>query len=55
MEIIINVGFGEPTLGLWCPKCLKPSGYEQQAYWLQTTGVSPLVKLRKCNDCEAEL
>jgi hypothetical protein len=47
---------GELTTGLWCPHCLKPSGYEQLYYSLWSTGVSyGGIRLRLCYDCGARI
>jgi hypothetical protein len=46
---------GVPTLGLWCPTCLLPSGYDVRVYaftdhrtWLVGTD-------RRCYDCGTPL
>lgn len=55
IQMVIHLGYGNITTGLWCPHCLKPSGFELPTYWLRTSGVSPLGVLRKCDDCGAPL
>lgn len=54
-HIVIHVGYSDATTGLWCPHCLKPSGYSYDVYWLKESGVSPLVHIRRCYDCGAPL
>ncbi|AEL19954.1 hypothetical protein SEA_TAPIOCA_26 [Mycobacterium phage Tapioca] len=41
--------------GLWCPHCLKPSGYRLPLKRLSLCGVSDFGTLRKCDDCDASL
>ena len=41
--------------GLWCPHCLKPSGYVLPMKRLTESGVSDFGSLRKCHDCDASL
>ncbi len=53
--LVIQVGVGEPRFGLWCPHCLKPSGYSCDIYSLTNDGVSPLARLEKCDDCDQPL
>ena len=37
---------------LWCPSCLKPSGYELVFDRISESGVTPnCLTLRKCHDC----
>lgn len=44
------------TTALWCPACLKPSGYELSFDRISESGVTPSVlTLRKCHDCEGPL
>lgn len=41
---------------LWCPACLKPSGYELSFDRLSNSGVTPnALVMRKCYDCERPL
>lgn len=54
-KVTIQVGYGELVTALWCPHCLKPSGYRLPVYWLKTTGVSSLGTVHKCHDCGAAL
>lgn len=37
--------------GLWCPRCLRSSGYELPYATLWETGVSIGAALRRCRDC----
>ncbi|MCV7100972.1 hypothetical protein [Mycobacterium palustre] len=53
MAIVVNVVAGAPAWGLWCPICLKPSGYAVPLYFLTTQGVTSLGPVRKCHDCGA--
>lgn len=49
---------GVLNTGLWCPKCLLPSGYEVNVYAFPATGVAQprlLGTLRKCYDCDEPL
>lgn len=41
---------------LWCPACLKPSGYELSFDRISKSGVTPnALVMRKCYDCERPL
>lgn len=51
MAIILHLAPGTPEVGLWCPECLKPSGYMVPIYALSPSGVGRLGTLRKCHDC----
>jgi hypothetical protein len=55
MAIVIVVGSGTETYGLWCPHCLKPSVIQVPLHSLSLSGVSPLATLRKCVDCGAQV
>ncbi|QFG15026.1 hypothetical protein PBI_QUEENHAZEL_18 [Mycobacterium phage QueenHazel] len=39
---------GEPQLGLWCPKCLKPSGYRVPLYHVTLAGVTNAGAVDRC-------
>lgn len=53
--LILHVVPGTPTLGLWCPKCLLPSGYEVGLYILCSDGPRRIGKVRECHDCAVPL
>lgn len=51
----IQIGYNEPVFGLWCERCLKPSGYKVPVYWLQESGVSEFGCIERCDDCGEKL
>ncbi|AXN51245.1 hypothetical protein DSM43518_04787 [Mycobacterium marinum] len=42
---------GEPTLGLWCPTCMLPSGYEVRVYAFSASRCGLIGTIRRCHDC----
>jgi hypothetical protein len=46
---------GVPTLGLWCPACLLPSGYQLRVYAVGHSSVFLVGTTRACHDCGAPL
>jgi hypothetical protein len=48
----LEVALGLPRVGLWCPICLLPSGYEADAFILTETGVSPAGTVRGCSESD---
>lgn len=54
-SIKIYICLGDPVFGLWCPYCLLPSGYEIPVHRLSTSGVTPMMNLRKCHDCDRNI
>ena len=53
--LVIEVDTDKLQLGLWCPKCLLPSGYEVPLITLSESGVGQLGMLRRCHDCDSPL
>lgn len=44
------------VFGLWCPKCLLPSGFEMEFDRISEHGVTPrCMLLRKCHDCDTPI
>lgn len=52
---VIHVWADIPRTGLWCPKCLLPSGVEVPLYSVSITGVSVWPPYRFCYDCGTRL
>lgn len=55
MALILRLWTGEPEAGLWCPKCLKPSGIRVPLYSVSEQGVSTLGTLSTCHDHQGPL
>ncbi|BBU22165.1 hypothetical protein [Mycobacterium xenopi] len=55
MAAIIVLEPGTPRTGLWCPKCMLPSGYEVALYGLFESGPRTVAWARRCYDCGAKL
>lgn len=55
MTMVIVLASGTPRTGLWCPKCLLPSGYDVVVYGLFESGPQPMGRIRECDDCGAPL
>ncbi|ORV10796.1 hypothetical protein AWB94_06515 [Mycolicibacterium canariasense] len=48
--------YEEMKSALWCPSCLKPSGFELVFDRISAFGVTAnAMTLRKCNDCGSPL
>jgi hypothetical protein len=47
--------FGEPTVGLWCPDCLLPSGAAQNFMLMFEGKPDHLFRFRCCLDCGRDL
>lgn len=50
--VLVEVANTSLRVGLWCPKCLLPSGYEADVVLLTETGVSPGGTLRGCSESD---
>lgn len=46
----LSVDLGPLTTGLWCPRCLKPSGWTAQLLSLRPSGVSVIGTISRCYD-----
>lgn len=56
METCAVPRIDEAIWGLWCPWCLKPSGYDVPLDFIYTTGVSRTeMRVRCCFDCKMPL
>ncbi|AAN12577.1 gp16a [Mycobacterium phage Che9c] len=55
MAVIVHLWTGEPEVGLWCPKCLLPSGYRVPLYHISINGISDWGAITKCHDCGGPL
>lgn len=56
MAIVLHLFQNGIVTGLWCPKCLRPSGIDVQLGTLSDHGVTPdSIHIRKCHDCGAPL
>ncbi len=53
--MVVHVEVGEPTTGLWCPRCNLPSGYEAPLYTMWDSGIGRIGTLRRCHDCDHPL
>lgn len=49
--LTIHVWADIPQAGLWCPKCLRPSGIQVQLYRVSLAGVSVWPPACWCHDC----
>lgn len=49
--VVIHIAPGTPTVGLWCPRCLLPSGVEIPVHTLAASGVGQLAVIRRCTEC----
>lgn len=54
-SFVIHMGCGEIETGLWCPSCLKSSGFRLPLYSLIDSGVSQIGVVEKCDECERPL
>ena len=50
--VVAEVAKSTLRMGLWCPKCLLPSGYEADVVVLTETGVSPGGTIRGCSESD---
>ncbi|SKD94290.1 Uncharacterised protein [Mycobacteroides abscessus subsp. massiliense] len=53
--VVLHISPGTPETGLWCPRCLKPSGYALPLYVLGAEGPWRIATVRKCHDCDVPL
>lgn len=49
--VVVDIAPGTPTFGLWCPRCLRPSGVEIPVHSLTASGVGQIGVIRRCRDC----
>jgi hypothetical protein len=52
-SVIIRITAGTPETGIWCGKCLLPSGVRIPMYVLTDDGFrhSPYMDFHECTDC----
>jgi hypothetical protein len=41
-SLFVNVFHGEPTFGVWCPKCLLSSGIKVELFMVSMKGVTSM-------------
>lgn len=49
-SITLSIDVGRVETGLWCDRCLKPSGYRAHLVTLSRGGVSEIGTISRCND-----
>lgn len=49
-RVTLSVDLGAVTTGLWCPRCLKPSGWTGELLSLRPSGVSVIGTISRCHD-----
>lgn len=55
MAMVVHLVPGEQRCGLWCPKCLLPSGIEVFLYVLRDDGPQCVGKVHRCDECGSPL
>ena len=47
------VDVGEPETGLWCGRCLLPSGYRRRVAFVSGLHILLALQITACHDCGA--
>lgn len=50
MSSALTIDVGRVKTGLWCPRCLKPSGYRAELLTMSTRGVSIIGTITRCDE-----